>query len=97
MVGALVVATLGFASAEEDGTYLSSDKETAADAQDTTVPPAGMVSKFSFDRVAFAVVVAVVVGADIGFGEAKGWLVAVAGTFAASAGAEVGDDEAEMC
>lgn len=98
MVGALVVATLGFASAEEDGTYLSSDKETTADAQDTTVPPAGMVSKFSFDRVAFAVVVvAVVVGADIGFGEAKGWLVAVAGTFAASAGAEVGDDEAEMC
>lgn len=95
MVGALVVATLGFASSEEDGTYLSSDNETAAD---TTVPAAGTVSKFSFDRVAFAVVVvAVVVGADIGFGEAEGWLVTVAGTFAVSAGAEAGDDEAETC
>lgn len=99
MVGALVVATLGFASAEEDGTYLSSDNETAADVRDTNVPAPGMVSEFSFDWVAFAVVVvgAVVVGVDIGFGEAEAWVVAVAGTFAVSAGAEVGDDEAETC
>lgn len=99
MVGALVVATLGFASAEEDGTYLSSVNETAADVRDTTVPALGMVSEFSFDWVAFAVVVvaAIVVGVDIGFGETEGWLVAVAGTFAVSAGAEVGDDEAETC
>lgn len=93
MVGALVVATLGFASAE-DGTYLSSDNETAADVRDTTVPAPGMVSEFLFDWVSFAVVA---VGVDIGFGEAEGWFVAVAGTSAVSAGAEVGDDEAETC
>lgn len=99
MVGALVVATLGFASAEGDGTYLSSDNETAADVRDTTVPAPGMVSGFLFDWVAFAVVVvvAVVVGVDIAFGEAEGWFVAVAGTFAVSAGAEVADDRAETC
>lgn len=55
-----------------------------------------MVSEFSFDWEAFAVV-AVVVGVDIGFGEAEGWFVAFSGTFAVSVGAEVGDDEAETC
>lgn len=99
MVGALVVTTLGLASAGEDETYLSSDNETAADVRDTTVPAPGMVSEFSFDWVAFTVIGggAVVVGVDIGFGEAGSWFVAVARTFAVSAGAEVGDDEAETC
>lgn len=96
MVGTLVVVTLVFAWAGEDGAVFAADVETAttggAVLSDMVELALGtLLGLVEFDGPASTVVVLVVVGEDdeVGFGKAAEGLVAVAETFWVAAGVDV--------